>query len=85
MGRADKLKAPATGMTVRSGEAPHPATSNAIEPVAEASESAAAFQQLAEARWARLVETGQSVTLDHVEAYLVARAAQARSMVRSPR
>ena len=71
----DELKARVAAAAERCGKSPHAFILEAIEQTVEASESAAAFRQLAETRWTRLLETGKSVPFEQAKAYLEARAA----------
>ena len=84
----DDLKARVAAAAERCGKSPHAFILEAIEQTVEASESEAEFRQLAETRWARLLETGKSVPLAEARAYLEARVAgtsAARPASRRPR
>ncbi|MDM4766433.1 ribbon-helix-helix protein, CopG family [Pelomonas sp. SE-A7] len=70
----EALKARLALAAERAGKSAHSFIVDAIAETVEQAERADEFDQLAESRWARLLETGKSVSLADAERYLQGRA-----------
>ena len=69
----DALKARVAAAAERAGQTAHAFILEAIARTVEQAERDAAFQELAEARWAHLLTSGKSVGWDEAKAWLEAR------------
>jgi predicted transcriptional regulator len=70
----DELKQRIATAAERSGKTAHAFILDAIEQTVEQAELDNAFHQIADERWAELLQTGKSVGWDDAERYLQARA-----------
>jgi predicted transcriptional regulator len=71
----DDLKARIAIAAERAGKSAHAFIVDAISQKVEQVEAEEELQQLAQKRWAKVLETGQSVSWDDARQYLAARAA----------
>jgi len=78
----DDLKARVAAAAQRAGQTAHAFILDAIAQTVEQAEVDAAFDTLADERWTRLLQSGQTVGWGDAKAYLVARARGER--VRKP-
>jgi predicted transcriptional regulator len=69
----DDLKARVAAAAERAGQSPHAFIVGAIAQTVAQAEADAAFHASADARWARIVETGDTVALSEASAWLDAR------------
>ena len=74
----DELKARVAASAARSGKTPHAFIVDAIAQTVAQAELDEQFHQVADERWAKLLETGKSVPWEEAKAYLQARAAGER-------
>lgn len=81
----DELKARIAAAAERAGKTPHAFMLDAIADTVEQDEQDAAFHRLADARWAKLLQTGLSVPWDDAKAWLEARARGERPARPAPR
>jgi predicted transcriptional regulator len=70
----DTLKARLSAAAERAGTTPHAFILEAIERTVEQDEQEEAFHELADARWARLLSNGKTVSWEDAKAYVAARA-----------
>ena len=70
----DKLKLRISAAAERAGKTTHAFMLDAIEQTVEQVEQEAEMHRLADARWARLLQTGKSVPWDEARRYIDARA-----------
>lgn len=70
----DDLKARLATAAQRAGKTPHAFILDAIAKTVEKAELDEEFHQIAQKRWAHLVETGRSIGWEDAQAYMQARA-----------
>ena len=70
----EELKARVSGAAERAGTTAHAFILEAIEETVERVEEEEEFHRLADQRWAKLLETGRTVSWDEVRNYVSARA-----------
>ena len=70
----DDLKARVAAVAERAGKTAHAFIVEAIAATVEQAEQEDEFHRLADARWAKLLVTGQTVSLDDAKTYLEAKA-----------
>jgi predicted transcriptional regulator len=70
----DELKARVAAVAERAGKTAHAFILEAIEQTVEQVEQDEAFHRVADERWARLLDTGESVPWGEARTYLEARA-----------
>ena len=70
----DALKARISAAAERAGMTTHAFILEAIERTVEQVEQDNEFHELADARWARLLDTGKTVSWDEAKSYVAARA-----------
>lgn len=75
----DELKAGVALAAARAGKTPHAFTLDAIARHVEQADHDSEFQRLADARWAKVLATAETVAWDEVKAYLQSRARGERS------
>jgi len=78
----DDLKSRLAVAAARAGKTAHAFILDAVAQTVEQSEVDAAFHELADSRWAKVLATGKTVAWDDAKAYLEARAKGGR--VRKP-
>lgn len=69
----DNLKARVSAAAERAGTTSHAFILEAIERTVEQMEQEQEFHDMADARWARLLETGKTVSWDDAKSYVAAR------------
>lgn len=70
----EDLKARVASAAERAGKSAHAFIVEAIEQTVEQAEADDEFHRLADARWAKVLATGETVAWDEAKAYLEARA-----------
>jgi predicted transcriptional regulator len=70
----DDLKARVTAAAERAGKTAHAFMLDSITSTVEQDETDEAFHRVADERWARVLETGETVAWDDAKAWLEARA-----------
>lgn len=81
----DDLKARVTAAAERAGKTAHAFMLDAITATVEQDETDEAFHRVADERWARVLETGETVAWDEAKAWLEARARGEHSPRPTPR
>ncbi len=71
----EALRERLAGAAERAGKTPHAFILEAVALRVEQSEQEAAFHAVADARWAKMLKSGASLSLDDAQAHLKARAA----------
>jgi predicted DNA-binding protein len=74
----EQLRERLAGAAQRAGKTPHAFILEAVALRVEQSEQEAEFHALADQRWARMLKTGQSLSLDDALAHVQARAKGAK-------